>query len=44
MTTITREEVKAFIEQIESDLSNGWEAQITLPCSRSVIPNNSTLR
>ncbi|ENX3201211.1 dATP/dGTP pyrophosphohydrolase domain-containing protein [Salmonella enterica] len=28
MTTITREEVKAFIEQIESDLSNGWEAQI----------------
>ncbi|EAZ7320722.1 DUF551 domain-containing protein [Salmonella enterica subsp. enterica serovar Ohio] len=28
MTTITKEEVKAFIEQIESDLSNGWEAQI----------------
>lgn len=28
MTTITREEVNAFIEQIESDLSNGWEAQI----------------
>lgn len=28
MTTITREEVKAFIEQIESDLANGWEAQI----------------
>ncbi|EBS2928079.1 hypothetical protein DSF71_22300 [Salmonella enterica subsp. enterica serovar Hvittingfoss] len=28
MTTITREEVKAFIEQIESDLSNGWKAQI----------------
>ncbi len=28
MTTITREEVKAFIEQIESDLSNGLEAQI----------------
>lgn len=28
MTTITREEVKAFIEQIEYDLSNGWEAQI----------------
>lgn len=28
MTAITREEVKAFIEQIESDLSNGWEAQI----------------
>ncbi|EAW0896962.1 hypothetical protein EA102_21640 [Salmonella enterica] len=28
MTTITREEIKAFIEQIESDLSNGWEAQI----------------
>lgn len=28
MSTITREEVKAFIEQIESDLSNGWEAQI----------------
>ncbi|EJN2574167.1 DUF551 domain-containing protein [Salmonella enterica] len=27
MTTITREEVKAFIEQIESDLANGWEAQ-----------------
>ncbi|EBV8441239.1 molecular chaperone DnaJ [Salmonella enterica subsp. enterica serovar Sandiego] len=28
MTTITKEEVKAFIEQIESDLANGWEAQI----------------
>ncbi|EKN8797664.1 DUF551 domain-containing protein [Salmonella enterica] len=28
MTTITKEEVKAIIEQIESDLSNGWEAQI----------------
>ncbi|ELQ3859527.1 hypothetical protein QSX22_004007 [Salmonella enterica] len=28
MTTITREEVKAFIEQIESDLANEWEAQI----------------
>ncbi|EBD4662459.1 dTDP-6-deoxy-D-glucose-3,5-epimerase [Salmonella enterica subsp. enterica serovar Potsdam] len=28
MTTITKEEIKAFIEQIESDLSNGWEAQI----------------
>lgn len=28
MTTITREEVKAFIEQIESDLANWWEAQI----------------
>ncbi|EAA7635477.1 hypothetical protein BHG93_23565 [Salmonella enterica] len=27
MTTITREDVKAFIEQIESDLANGWEAQ-----------------
>ncbi|WP_239914446.1 hypothetical protein [Salmonella enterica] len=27
MTTITREEVKAFIEQIESDLAIGWEAQ-----------------
>ncbi|ENF3126151.1 TPA: DUF551 domain-containing protein [Salmonella enterica subsp. enterica serovar Aberdeen] len=28
MTTITKEEIKAFIEQIESDLANGWEAQI----------------
>ncbi len=28
MTTITREEIKAFIEQIESDLANGWVAQI----------------
>lgn len=28
MTTITKEEVKAFIEQIESDLANGWEVQI----------------
>ncbi|EAA7311247.1 DUF551 domain-containing protein [Salmonella enterica subsp. enterica serovar Albany] len=28
MTTNTKEEVKAFIEQIESDLSNGREAQI----------------
>lgn len=28
MTTITKEEVKVFIEQIESDLANGWEAQI----------------
>lgn len=28
MTTITKEEVKAFIEQIESDLANWWEAQI----------------
>ncbi|EDS3596691.1 molecular chaperone DnaJ [Salmonella enterica] len=28
MTTITKEEVKAFIEQIESNLANGWEAQI----------------
>ncbi len=28
MTTITKEGVKAFIEQIESDLANGWEAQI----------------
>ncbi|MGU6743946.1 hypothetical protein ACV2F4_07875 [Salmonella enterica subsp. houtenae serovar 6,7:z4,z24:-] len=28
MTTITKEEVRAFIEQIESDLANGWEAQI----------------
>ncbi|WP_406823334.1 molecular chaperone DnaJ [Salmonella enterica] len=28
MTTITKEQVKAFIEQIESDLANGWEAQI----------------
>ncbi|HAB4852345.1 TPA_asm: DUF551 domain-containing protein [Salmonella enterica subsp. enterica serovar Livingstone] len=28
MTTITKEEVKAFIEKIESDLANGWEAQI----------------
>lgn len=27
MTTITREEVKAFIKQIESDLAKGWEAQ-----------------
>ncbi len=25
MTTITKEEVKAFIEQIESDLANGWK-------------------
>ncbi|AGX84650.1 EaA protein [Salmonella phage STP03] len=28
MSDITKEEVKAFIEQIESDLANGWEAQI----------------
>lgn len=45
MTTITKEEVKAFIEQIESDLSNGWEpfqpapvVPETLPCSVELKP------
>ncbi|HHS5713524.1 TPA: hypothetical protein ACTNSM_004416 [Salmonella enterica subsp. enterica serovar Enteritidis] len=28
MSDITKEEVKAFIDQIESDLANGWVAQV----------------
>ncbi|EBJ5823872.1 hypothetical protein DW466_19250 [Salmonella enterica] len=38
MSGITKEEVKAFIEQIESDLANGWRAQVfELKLARTVL-------